>query len=160
MLLDVCLPILCTYVTLHSRSSPRARRERVLRYRSAAGTISIARGARETQEKRVSGVGVTLTPNGLDRRDGSLVGSADDVRTRVRNGSSGSGGTGGGTHDGGGGGGGDGGNGGNGGSDGGGYGGSYDDVDDAVVRGGRRDDGGDGGSDGAATNNDNVSANR
>jgi len=66
-----------------------------------------------------------LTLTGLDRRDGSLVGSADDHRTRVENGSSGSGRTGG-THDD----------------------GSYDDVDDAVR--GERDDngGGDGGGGG------------
>lgn len=42
---------------------------------------------------------VITHPLGLDRRDGSLVGSADDDRTRVGNGSSGSGGTGDGIHD-------------------------------------------------------------
>ncbi|KAL6429331.1 hypothetical protein ACFW04_008201 [Cataglyphis niger] len=90
---------------------------------------------------------MTLTLTGLNRRDGSLVGSADDHHTCVENGSSGSGRTGG-THDDG-----DGGNG----SDG----GSYDDVDDAV-RGGRDDNGGGGSGgddDGGTTSDVSVSVN-
>ncbi|KAL0126239.1 hypothetical protein PUN28_004989 [Cardiocondyla obscurior] len=77
---------------------------------------------------------IALTLSRLDRRGGSLVGSADNERARVGNGSSGSGGTGGSTHD-------DdddcGGGGGGGGGD-----GSYNDV----VR-GELNDGGGGGSD-------------
>lgn len=91
------------------------------------------------KERDRSGM-MTLTLTGLNRRDGSLVGSADDHRTRIENGSSGSVRTGG-THDDG--------DGGNGSDD-----GSYDDVDDAV-RGGRDDNGGgSGGDDDGGTTSD------